>query len=197
MNGYENAVATRLLATHCVCCGRALVDSVSVQMGIGPECREGFNAGIEPDVQKIANEHVYWAAMASQKGEVAKVLEYAELIRKLGLDVLADKVARRFRAAIVKAERSSDIVIEERDGGYRVVTPFRRGAKDEFIDAWRNIPGRRWRDGANWVPAASKAALWEVLRAFFPGKYGKGPKGVFRIPAAAHEAKQGELALVG
>lgn len=194
--GYENAAATRMLATNCVCCGRALVDAISVQMGIGPECRSGDNAGIEPDVQKIANEHVFNAAIAAQKGEVKKVLEYAELIRELGLGVLADKVARRFRDAIVRAERDSDIVIEEFEGGYRVVTPFRRKAKDEFIEAWRSVPGRRWRDGANWVPAESKNQLWAVLRKFFGGKYGRGPKGVFRIPPAVDfKAKQGELAM--
>ena len=177
-----------------------MVDALSVQTGCGPECRKRHlekDAGIDQDVRKIANEHVYRAAMASQKGEVEKVLEYAELIRKLGLDVLADKVGRRFRDAIVKAERSSDIVVEERDGGYRVVTPFRRGSKDAFVAAWRGIPGRRWRDGANWVPAESKSQLWQVLREFFPGRYGRGPKGVFRIPAADFKSKQGELQMAG
>lgn len=197
MSGYENAPATRMLATHCVCCGRALVDAVSVQMGIGPECRDGFNDGIAEDVRKTANEHVFNAAIAAQRGEVAKVIEYAELIRRLGLGVLADKVARRFRDAIVRAERDSDIVISEMDGGYRVVTPFRRKVKEEFVEAWRAVPGRRWRDGANWVPVESKRELWAVLRRFFGGKYGRGPKGVFRVPVADRVVPvQGELKLV-
>lgn len=37
MNTYENAPATKMLATNCVVCGRALVDAVSVEMGIGPD----------------------------------------------------------------------------------------------------------------------------------------------------------------
>ena len=36
-NDYTQAPATLMLATNCVCCGRALVDAVSVELGIGPE----------------------------------------------------------------------------------------------------------------------------------------------------------------
>jgi hypothetical protein len=36
---YENATATKFLATHCACCGKALVDADSVQAGVGPDCR--------------------------------------------------------------------------------------------------------------------------------------------------------------
>jgi len=52
MTTYENAPATRLLATRCACCGRKLVDALSVQTGIGPECRtrHGYdNAPNPPD----------------------------------------------------------------------------------------------------------------------------------------------------
>jgi gamma-glutamylaminecyclotransferase len=45
MNGYENAPATRLLATSCACCGRALLDAISVEAGIGPDCREKYGYG--------------------------------------------------------------------------------------------------------------------------------------------------------
>lgn len=37
MSSYETAPATRKLATHCVCCGRPLVDARSVSLGIGPK----------------------------------------------------------------------------------------------------------------------------------------------------------------
>lgn len=45
MTTYENAPATKFVATHCACCGRALVDALSVQTGIGPDCRgmHGFD----------------------------------------------------------------------------------------------------------------------------------------------------------
>ena len=44
---YENAPATKMLATNCCCCGRPLVDSMSVELGIGPECRGGATGGGE------------------------------------------------------------------------------------------------------------------------------------------------------
>jgi len=34
------------------------------------------------------------------------------------------------------------------------------------------------------VPEGQKRALWALLQRFFPGKYGRGPKGVFRVPVA-------------
>jgi hypothetical protein len=188
---YMNAPATKMLATHCVCCGRPLLDATSVEMGIGPECREGNDGGIDADIRKIANEHVFRAAIACQNGEIAKVLEFAGLIRTLGLTGLADKVSRRF----VNAERKADITITAEGEMLRVDTPFRRGAKDEFIAAWRKIPGRRWMKDSNYVPVTEKAALFDLLKKFFGGKFAKGPKGVFRIPTPAPEPKQAELAL--
>jgi hypothetical protein len=189
---YENATATKLLATHCVCCGRPLVDAISVQLGIGPECRGHNDAGIEPDVQKIANEHVFHAAIACQNGQIARVLEFAGLIRQLGLDNLADKVARRFK----NAEKKVDITITVEGELYRVDTPFRRGDKEAFIAAWRKIPGRRWLNGANYVPLAQKAALIDLLKEFFAGKFATGPKGVFRIASPDPKPEQGVLKLV-
>ena len=192
---YQDSRACKMLATQCVICGRPLVDAISVERGIGPECydkcRNGDNAGISPDVQKIANEHVFNAALACQAGEVSRVLEYAELIRQLGLDKLADKVARRFR----NADRNTEILITVEDGMLRVDTPFRRGDKEAFIAAWRAIPGRRFKNGSNYIPPEQKKALWTLLRDFFGGKFGKGPKGVFRIPTPEPKPEQGELQL--
>jgi hypothetical protein len=191
MSSYENATATRMLNVHCVCCGRPLVDAVSVQTGMGPECREGWDGGVSDEVREKANALVFKAALAAQQGEISSVKALAEEIRALGLGGLADKVGKRFR----NADRYTEIVISVEGQDFRVETPFRRGAKDEFVAAWRKIPGRRFRDSANYVPVAQKKALWGLLRQFFGGKYGKGPKGLFRIPAPEPVPKQDELAL--
>lgn len=188
MKDYTEALATRLLATNCVICGRKLVDAISCELGVGPECRDGiYPEGIDDSDRKIANEHVFHAAIAAQRGQVEKVLEYAELILKLGFTELAEKVSRRFMDGAEKVERDPDITIEETGDVMVVKTPFRRGAKDEFINAWRQIPGRRFdrQRLANVVPKTSKAAVWGLLREFFPGKWGRGPKGVFRVPVVA------------
>ncbi len=188
MNDYTQAPATRLLATNCVCCGRQLLDACSVELGIGPECRNGiFPEGVDECDRKLANEQVFQAALAAQTGKVQEVIDRANAIRKLGFPELADKVAQRFVNGVERVERNADITICEENGNLIVTTPYRRGKADEFIAAWRAIPGR-WFDrkrGANVVPVAAKAALWTLLRTYFPGKWGKGPKGAFRVPTAA------------
>jgi hypothetical protein len=163
------------------------VDATSVELGIGPECREHANGGISDDTRCVANQLIFDAALAAQTGKVTAVLGIADAIEGLGLAELAGKIRERFTRAVQVAERNPDItIVLGADGAYRVNTPFRRGSKEEFIAAWRAIPGRRFdRNGnVNVVPASQKPALWALLRRFFPGKYGKGPSGVFRVPVA-------------
>lgn len=45
--GYEEAPATEMMASHCLLCGRPLVDAVSVETGIGPVCREKYGYGAD------------------------------------------------------------------------------------------------------------------------------------------------------
>lgn len=185
MSDYTNAPATRLLATHCACCGRPLVDAVSVEYGMGPECRQdAFPEGVVDADRQAANKLVCEAAKAAQAGAVQAVLDLAEQIRALGFAVLADKVSRRFTEVAPEA-RKVDLTIEVFEGKNLLVkTPFRRKDADAFIAAWRAIPGRRYdrvRD-ANVIPAKEREALWNLLKRFFAGKWGKGPKGLFRVP---------------
>jgi hypothetical protein len=191
---YLNAPATKMLNSQCICCGRPLVDAVSVERAIGPECRSRVavdSKAVCDEYRAQANELIHKAAVSAQNGEIATVLAYAEQLRDLGFFIVADKVAKRFR----NASRYSEIVISIDGGDYRVETPFRRGAKKAFIKAWREIPGRRFCDNANYVPRVQKQALFKLLRRYFGGKYAKGPKGLFRIPQAEFEAVQGELPL--
>jgi len=181
---YLNSPATTLLATHCVSCGRPLVDSVSVESGMGPECRKGspLEGG---ESQTKANRLVFEAALAAQAGKAEKVVSLAEQINDLGFSVLADKVARRFKDGVSRSKNSADIVIEEKGGSILVKTPFRRGERESFVKAWQNINGRRYdrRLKVNVVPVTQKAVVWALLVEFFPGKWGVGPKGSFRVPS--------------
>jgi hypothetical protein len=139
---------------------------------------------ISPDVQDAANKLVFLAAIAAQQGHIDEVMAKADAVQALGLNVLADKIRRRFKGAFV---RQTDLQIVELGEFLRVKTPFRRGAKAEFIEAWRAVPGRRFDRATecNVIPKTSKVELWGLLCKFFPGKYGVGPKGVFRVPVAA------------
>ena len=176
---YTAAPATRLLATHCCSCGRPLVDSISVNLGIGPECRKGYDAGISPVQQDKANILTREAAVACQQGRIERVLEIADEIDSIGLEILGDKIRRRF----VNAERNAKIKIVENNGTLSVETPYKR--KGDFAAAWRAIPGRRWNrsTGKNEIPVNQKQALWNLLKEWFPGDFGNGPQGLFRIPA--------------
>lgn len=174
---YETAPATIMLATHCCCCGRPLVDAISVEMGIGPECRKGRTDGITKEQQEVCNKLTHAAALAAQEGQVEKVRFYAAEIRALGLVELADKVEHRF----VNAERLAKITIVQSGDMLSIRTPWKRNG--DFVAAWRSIPGRRYGGGGkNVVPVGSKRELWDLLKKFFPGIYGKGPQGLFKIP---------------
>ena len=176
---YESAPATILLATNCCVCGRALVDSISVEMGIGPECRKGWDLGIAPETQKACNLLTHRAALACTEGRIEEVRAIAKEISDLGLTVLADKISQRFK----NAEKNAKITIRvNADGSLSVETPYKRSLGAEFATAWRAIPGRRWNGKANVIPAHSKRELWELLKRFFAGEFGKGPQGTFRIP---------------
>jgi len=191
MMTYENAPATKLMCSNCVICGRPLVDAISVQMGIGPCCRHGFNAGISPEVQKLVNTYIYHASLAAQKGHVDEVLYYAKKIDEQGLSNVASKIVKRYE----KVEDKVEITITVEQGMYRVTTPFRRGARKEFVNAWQQIPERRWILGANYIPLSQKPALIVLLRTYFPNKYGKGPKGIFRLEPMPNIPVQSELAI--
>lgn len=97
---YENAPATKLLATACACCGRDLVDAVSVETGIGPECRKKYS--VDTDVSEAArreaNQIVYGLA---QKGVGYRAYRPAiARLAELGFDVLAARIAKRFRTVV-------------------------------------------------------------------------------------------------
>ena len=175
MSNYLHAPQTKLLSTQCVCCGRPLVDAISVQIGMGPECRNYNNANISTEVQEKCNELTCHAALAAQRGEVERIYEYADQIERLGLKVLADKIRKRF----VNAKKNVKIWIKEKGNDLHVKTPFRR--MPGFVNAWREIEGRKYISGENIIPISSKKQLWDMLKKYFDGFYGDGPKGLFRI----------------
>jgi hypothetical protein len=136
--------------------------------------------------QELANKLVHHAAIAVQNGKIQDVLEIADAIENnCNMTELAKKIRERFSDAVYKAKHFADITIKEDGDSLLVKTPYRRGEAEAFRQAWRNIPGRRWISdkGVNMIPMSSKLQMWTLLKTFFPGKWGVGPKGVFRVPA--------------
>lgn len=120
---YENAPATRLVATRCASCNRPLVDAESVEIGLGPDCRRmyGFNIPIEPQLREIANGIVHDIARGALKGAALK--EAVRELSALGFDELADRIAERLAvytpppeappAAVISIESQREIHQEE------------------------------------------------------------------------------------
>jgi hypothetical protein len=169
-SSYEDALATRMLATQCACCGRPLVDAVSVETGMGPECRKRHlkDVPVDEDTRKAVNALIYEIALKQSGMEIAAPLDE---LRKLGYDRLVKRIEKR----------CVPVRIEEKDGRLLVRTPY----DVDSVRAWRAIPGRRW-DGeekANTIPVGQRHSLWSLLRRFYPGALVVGPKGTFEIPA--------------
>lgn len=164
-NGYETAPATEMLATHCCACGRALVDAVSVESGMGPDCREKYGRW-PADVDRVAVNKLVNGIAVRQNATAAELAA----LHKLGANVIAARIAQRF----------ARVMIEEEDNVLLVWTP----RYDEgVVAAMRRVP-RQWdaEHKCYRVSEAFKASLWTALKTL-PG-YGYGPKGAFTLSPA-------------
>jgi hypothetical protein len=194
---YENAPGTELIATSCACCARPLLDAVSVETGVGPDCRRkfGFNEAQQPaDMQgafallaSLATTETAETFLApfrcgeASPRELSNLLvhriaaaqigehvnAYTNAIRALGFVKLADRIAERIAKVVIEADANE----------LTVKVPY----SEEAVHAFRKVPGRRWDREAKVyrLPATSKRALFNVLRDLFPGVTARGPKGVF------------------
>ena len=170
-NGYENAPATKMLATNCAVCARALVDSVSVEAGIGPDCRKkhGYNIEVDDVLRQRANKLVHTIA-TTQRGVVA--IDATRQLRDLGFTVLAARIATRL----------FEVVMTRTNGLLTVSGPYTERAAAAF----RSVPGRRWNndDKRNEAPESAKPALWAAMKKAYPGYNCIGPDGnFFAIPS--------------
>jgi len=203
---YEDSPATKMLAVHCCCCGTALLDAVSVEAGIGPDCRKkhGYRAAqsapnwetflaltdglvavadivhpgeTEPQRQRrLANLIVHRIAVALDRSP-EEALFFTDALRALGFTKLADIIVQR---------RAKIRIEETGNGDLRVTAPYSERATSLF----RSVPGRRWDATAkeNVFPSSSKRALWAALANAFPGEPAIGPKGPFCLPQTTRRA---------
>jgi len=177
---YENASATKLVATHCICCGRPLVDAASVERGVGPECARKYgydDAQGEPDwdaVQKALELYAGGEAPCFPERDAhkaANVLTHhvaacpsdsswpaVAAIDALGFKLLARTLALRLGAIVVETEGDTLVV----------KAPF----SEAFNVALRRVPGAHWNAErkVRTVPAMQRMQLWSAIKtAFGPG----------------------------
>lgn len=187
MSDYTQAPATKILATHCCACGLPLLDAQSVELGIGPKCRQkylGRRQGASDEARVEANRIVHYLALAISgvvdgqtigtalvaRGEAG--VAHLGRLRELGFTKLADKL----EAAWVSVR------IDETATTLSVHTPYSEAA----VGAARTIPGRAW-DGVrkcNTFPVSQRAAVWRLLCRHYAGAAGIGPRGHFLVPAS-------------
>ena len=165
---YEDAPATKMLATYCAVCGRPLVDANSVEAGIGPDCRRkyGYNDPCGDEARMAANKLVHDIAI---RQDGLEVLESCVQLRSLGFEKLADRIT----------DRVARIRIELVNGDFIVETPYDAGA----VEKMRSVRGRRWdrERKVNIFPSASRPEVWAILKSFFMGALGIGPRGPFVV----------------
>lgn len=177
---YESAPSTKMLATHCAVCGRPLVDALSVEIGMGPDCRKKYGKefeGVTNDARRVANKAVHRLAVWRHlmKANIATLddsraaLSDIALVQQVGLSNLARTLENRLCSIRIE-DRGADAMTMR--------TPY----VDEF--------GRSmWRCEARWnaeekawsFPRARRRDVYEALRRTFPRALGLGPSGAFVI----------------
>lgn len=158
---YENAPATKMLATHCAVCARPLVDAVSVDLGIGPECRRkhGFNdAEVSEAARAEGNAIVHRIAALQHTIDLADLCQAVAQLRGLGFTKLAGVLCNRLATVVVTHEGGALVISAPYDA--------------DSTTGWRRVPGRRW-DGerkVNTAPVSSRVQVWNVLRTYYAGR---------------------------
>ncbi len=170
--GYESAPGTALVATECAACARPLLDAVSVEAGMGPDCRRKFHHGeaqtapnwamvnrFAPEFDASADPHATANAIVHRIASQQTGFDVARLTAALwylGFETLAARIGARLRAVNVTAEGDT----------LRVKAPY----SEEFNAAVRRVPGARWHaeSKSRLVPQASRAALWEAIKSAYP-----------------------------
>lgn len=202
MSNYTDAPACKLLATTCCVCSRPLLDALSVELGIGPDCRKKYMGKLEGPAREQANKIVYQLALivSGHKPEDIEGLDQDAVQAAYALGgtkavgaILAatsahgsslleelrtlgfDKLADKFEAAWMPVR------VAEVGEELRVEAPYNEAA----VAAQREIKGRRWDKltKANYFPRSQKVAVWHMLTRFYAGYAGIGPKGAFVVPA--------------
>ncbi len=166
MSGYENAPATKLLATHCAVCARPLVDAVSVEIGMGPDCREkyGYNEG-DSSGRPEANRLVHRVAVGTEAPETLAIV--SRLI-SIGFGTLAARLLER---------KAKVEILDAGNDSFSIRTPY----NPDYVTSLKSAcyGSVRWNATEKvWtVRNSAKKGAWEVLQRFYPGEILVGPKG--------------------
>lgn len=184
----KSSAAYRMLATRCAVCARNLRDPVSVELGIGPDCRKAYaftGEGLSSAAYERARVLVFQLALeASAKAIVpANVLIAADELREIGLSKLADVLVDRNARIRVKPHGADAVLVSF---PYSMAASFEIGRLGGTVVRDDSRPSPKDGRGAfvgYAVPVANRNAVWSVLRRHFVGLLGVGPRGPFVVTA--------------
>lgn len=200
----RTGIRYKLNPSHCSCCSRPLEDPTSVEFGIGPVCRAKYNYEdaypidmatsqklvtllkgmgatdvadeattyvIKDDSRMAARTlNIALAVWRKQNTNREDAVIAIEALTLMGYTLLAGKIGKKLAEVIIEVTEDKRLAL---------TTPY----SEAFVAAVRNIQGRKW-DGDNkvWtVPTKAKQAVWEALKASYPGSLGHGPQGMFLV----------------
>ena len=201
----------RRLATNCCACGMLLSDSKSVEIGMGPTCREKYGlkaafAGFSESKRKRVNKLIHEAGIACEANEVQTVFDLSDKIEKAGLGIVADKVRNRFiDVRLIEVKDADEYGWTKHQG------EFLTGKKHDIVRVWTPYSpnfNRLRRDNRlrgrpckvttphgkfHWeFKRSDSRLLLKVLALAFPGQAAFGDRGAFIIPTHSEFAAKYE-----
>lgn len=192
-----------MLATRCGICGQPLRDPVSVELGIGPICRDqaDFKEGIDPAAYERAKVIVFRLELFATAERLSPMdaMVASDELQTLGFGKLADVILKRNArvvitdlAAVPAVERTEfAAAIPAQPASFRVKVPAdqfaawelkRAGAAVE-VDKRGKVTGFRFE-----AVAGKRGAVWSIIERRFRGVLGVGPRGPFMVGAAGQIA---------
>lgn len=183
-----SSAAYRMLATRCAVCARNLRDPVSVELGIGPDCRKAYaftGEGLSAEGYERARAIVFQLALEASAKAInpANVLIASDELREIGLSKLADVLINRNAKISIKAHGADALLVKF---PYAMAASFEIGRLGGTVVRDDSRPSPKDGRGAfvgYAVPAANRNAVWSVLRRHFVGLLGVGPRGPFVVTA--------------
>ena len=177
---YENAPATKMLASNCAFCARPLVDSQSVETGVGPICRKKYMTAdvVTPAARRIGNILINRIAKDQRGPDVVDALDK---LKHYGFTKVVARIEKR-----IKRKRKAMVQLSYEGERLHLVTPW-NGSLDfsAWLSGMRKVGGMRYegKGNGNSFPKSERGAVYRLLCNFFPGFPATGPQGEFTIPA--------------
>jgi len=161
VSGYETLASTKILNVRCAICGRLLRNPLSLEVAIGPECRErsGYDTvQVPPEAVEEANMLIRQVADL-RRGPT--VQEACARLFALGFTRLSAILFERFVKVVVQREENDRLTVK--------VGPPHAPTHSSTLAA---VPGYIYdrERKLSVYPFSSKEHLWAALRELYPGE---------------------------